>query len=96
MLSNNRLFSEGCWDGVTSTSYTGTVSTTESGYNCQLWTNTAYNKDSDFPHDASVDAAMNYCRDPGAANKGRPWCYTTNPDVFYEFCEVPLCEGIIK
>ncbi|XP_071178210.1 putative macrophage stimulating 1-like protein [Mytilus edulis] len=34
----------------------------------------------------------NYCRNPDNEEYG-PWCYTTNPDVRWEFCDIPYCEG---
>ncbi len=51
-------------------------------------------------HRLSVDVipelrnAENYCRNPGGESD-RPWCYTTNPNVRWEYCLVPKCgEGI--
>ncbi len=35
--------------------------------------------------------AKNYCRTSDV--EGTPWCYTTNPDVRWEHCRIPLCEG---
>ena len=29
------------------------------------------------------------CRDPDGT--GRPWCYTTNKDIRWEYCAVPIC-----
>ena len=43
----------------------------------------------DFP-DGSIDAAMNYCRNPDS-DAGGPWCYTTDPGTRYDFCDVPFC-----
>lgn len=52
-------------------------------------------------HRLSVDVipelrnAENYCRNPGAESD-RPWCYTANPNVRWEYCLVPKCgEGTI-
>ncbi|XP_016118310.1 muscle, skeletal receptor tyrosine protein kinase-like, partial [Sinocyclocheilus grahami] len=47
-------------------------------------------------HRLSVDVipelrnAENYCRNPGGESD-RPWCYTTNPNVRWEYCLVPKC-----
>mmetsp|Transcript_111095 Transcript_111095/g.313419 ORF Transcript_111095/g.313419 Transcript_111095/m.313419 type:complete len:248 (+) Transcript_111095:96-839(+) len=32
----------------------------------------------------------NYCRNP-SGSKAKPWCYTVDPNVEWEFCEVPAC-----
>ena len=32
----------------------------------------------------------NYCRNPDGEPK--PWCYTTDPNVRFEFCDVPFCD----
>ncbi len=45
-------------------------------------------KDTEFA-DGSVMAAGNYCRDPD--NSGFLWCYTTNPAVKWERCDVETC-----
>ena len=69
---------------------------TENGRTCQGWNaqsphiHDENDEDSDFPLDGSVDAAMNYCRDPD--DEGRPWCYTTDPAERWEYCEI--CEGL--
>ena len=39
-----------------------------------------------FPVDGSVQAAKNYCRDP--SKKGNLWCYTTDPKIPVENCDV--------
>ena len=74
--------------------YFGSVSTTTSGYTCQRW-------DSQSPHphnltdpnrfpDASVQAASNYCRNPDGKAEG-PWCFTDDPFVEWEYCDIPIC-----
>lgn len=35
--------------------------------------------------------AENYCRNPGGENE-RPWCYTKDPSVTWEYCSVSPCE----
>merc|ERR1712215_126933 len=33
---------------------------------------------------------QNYCRNPGG-HLSRPWCFSTNPSRFWEFCDVKMC-----
>jgi len=40
--------------------------------------------------DGSVAAANNYCRNPDGSAVGL-WCYTTDPSVRWEPCDVALC-----
>merc|ERR1711902_478286 len=70
--------------------YRGTISETASGRTCQRW-------DSNEPHSHSRKRANypnagleeNYCRNPD----GEPasWCYTTDPDKRWDYCDVPVC-----
>ncbi len=71
-------------------SYTGTKSTTFRGYTCQYWNATS-------PHDASSTGFSgygnnNYCRN---SDYPVPWCYTTDPNVPWDFCFQPedTCGG---
>ena len=84
-----------CWDRIDSSNYAGTISWTEGGEQCQNWDSNyphshTNKKDRLFPHDGSVKNAKNYCRDPDKA--GKPWCYTTDPNVRWQFCDVPICK----
>ena len=70
--------------------YNGTLNVTESGRCCQKW-------DSDSPHSHPITSLYrpyleghNYCRNPEGRGK-RPWCYTTDPSVRWEYCNVSLC-----
>ena len=36
----------------------------------------------------------NYCRNPDNS-AGGPWCYTTDPNTRWEYCDVPKCSKYI-
>ncbi|XP_052067900.1 plasminogen-like isoform X3 [Mytilus californianus] len=67
--------------------YNGTRSITGSGITCQRW-------ESNYPHVPKQwptgRGNKNYCRNPDEDD--RPWCYTTDPDLRWEYCEIELCE----
>ena len=44
--------------------------------------------------DLSIEAAGNKCRNPNG-EKDMPFCYTTNPDITWEYCfgTIPACES---
>ncbi|KAI8500095.1 hypothetical protein Bbelb_224120 [Branchiostoma belcheri] len=82
---------EECMEGDGET-YRGTVAHTVTGLVCQPW-------DSHSPHahyhltpfwypQAGLDG--NFCRNPDGS--GGPWCYTMDPDVRWEYCDVPTCD----
>ncbi|XP_058029190.1 muscle, skeletal receptor tyrosine-protein kinase isoform X3 [Ahaetulla prasina] len=76
-------------NGVT---YEGSVNVTASGIPCQKWSAQvphAHRKTPEiFP---DLFNAINYCRNPGGEN-ARPWCYTRDPSIPWEYCHVPQCE----
>ena len=70
--------------------YNGTVNVTESGRICQRW-------DADTPQFHPLTSLYrpyldghNYCRNPEGRGK-RPWCYTTDSNVRWEYCDVAFC-----
>ena len=78
----------------TSSSYTGAVSQTRAGLQCQRW-------DSQSPHqhiynktELFIDGRLpeNYCRNVLVENL-EPWCYTTDPHTRWGYCDVTKCEG---
>ena len=75
-----------CLTGDGST-YAGSVSQTINGRLCQDW-----NSDAPHAHDWN-NLISNYCRNPNPAAAEKPWCYTTDPDVRWEFCDIPVCTG---
>jgi len=86
-----------CKIGVTGRSYEGNVATTVSGRTCQAWSSHyphqhVYNLDSMYP-DGSVAAAGNKCRNPAYDYFDGVWCFTTDPNLRWELCDVPFCYG---
>ncbi|XP_052697830.1 prothrombin-like [Crassostrea angulata] len=64
--------------------YWGTKSVTSTGKTCQSWS-------SQSPHGHSYsEYTGNYCRNNRNDNP-KPWCYTTNPSVRWESCDIPNC-----
>ena len=76
--------------------YVGSMAMTEGGRMCQRWdTQTPHSHNFGYDNnrfpDGSVRKAENYCRNPDG--KSRLWCYTTDPNVAWEYCNVPQCTG---
>ncbi|KFQ71307.1 Plasminogen, partial [Phaethon lepturus] len=72
--------------------YRGRIAITESGNACQHW-------NTQFPHRHGwipdrypcKGLEENYCRNPDGEK--RPWCYTINSSVRWEYCALPRCVG---
>ena len=74
--------------------YNGTLNVTDSGRTCQAW-------DSNTPHFHPLTSLHryyledhNYCRNPEGRGK-QPWCYTMDPSVRWEYCNVPHCSSLL-
>ena len=85
-----------CVMDIVKNPYTGTVSVTNHGFTCQAWAAQyprahVFTDEAFFPADDGVVGASNYCRKFGSF--GRPWCYTTHPHIFFENCELRICNG---
>ncbi|EKF32065.1 hypothetical protein MOQ_004093 [Trypanosoma cruzi marinkellei] len=69
--------------------YRGHVNFTEMGISCQKW-----NEQQPHRHDTHVPDSLtgvgnhNYCRNPSGLE--RPGCFTMNPSIRYQFCDVGL------
>uniref|UniRef100_A0A3Q2L7R0 Plasminogen n=1 Tax=Equus caballus TaxID=9796 RepID=A0A3Q2L7R0_HORSE len=71
-------------------SYRGTSSITVTGKKCQSWSSMTPHWHQKTPEKyPNADLTMNYCRNPDG-DKG-PWCYTTDPSVRWEFCNLRRC-----
>ena len=73
--------------------YNGTMDVTKDGITCQRW-------DSNIPHFPSIgiieartkeDSRLdeNYCR--AVDGHWNPWCYTTDPSIRWQECDIPYC-----
>jgi len=80
--------------------YTGHVSVTANGKQCQAWTSQSphkhrYRNKHMFPG-GSVEAASNYCRNPSTFYDAGLWCYTMDPNKRWEKCYVPTCGQLLR
>ena len=63
--------------------YSGEVNVTMSGRTCKAWSATEYGFNDVGEH--------NYCRNPSLSVLAGVWCFTTDPNMLWEFCSVPFC-----
>lgn len=79
-----------CYSDARGTDYRGSVSTSKSGLACQIWSRQSPQQHTktnlNFPDEGL--GGHNHCRNPGNEEAG-PWCYTMDPSVRFEQCEVP-------
>nr|XP_048276730.1 plasminogen isoform X1 [Myodes glareolus] len=79
-----------CYQGK-GQSYRGTSSTTITGKKCQSWASMTPHRHQKTPEKfPNAGLEMNYCRNPDGDDKG-PWCYTTDPSVRWEYCNLRKC-----
>uniref|UniRef100_A0A4W4FL50 Prothrombin n=2 Tax=Electrophorus electricus TaxID=8005 RepID=A0A4W4FL50_ELEEL len=81
-----------CYHGI-GEDYSGNVSITISGKQCQYWK-------SNFPHKITefnttvLKLPKNFCRNPDKSPNG-PWCFTRDPTVRREKCWVAKCGQVL-
>ena len=77
--------------------YSGNISTTKSNKTCQRWSEQAPHQfilpSSQYPE---LAGDHNYCRNPGSRAPDGPWCFTTDPNTRWEYCDVPKCGKIFN
>ncbi|XP_041661799.1 plasminogen-like isoform X1 [Cheilinus undulatus] len=70
--------------------YRGTIAVTVSGKTCQRWSTQTPHRHDRTPENYQCEGLENnYCRNPD--NSEKPWCYTTDPDSRWEYCNIPSC-----
>jgi hypothetical protein len=71
-------------------SYHGNISVTASGIPCQSWTEQCPHRHSMNNTYPELNNAENYCRNPQNSGQ-RPWCFTTDRNKRWEYCDIPKC-----
>ena len=75
--------------------YRGDVSVTRSGIACQSWSSQCPHRHWRTPETyPELAETSNSCRNPGGQGPEGPWCYTTDPNVRWEYCDVAKCRTV--
>lgn len=84
---------ETCGTPPLQTDYRGTIASTRNGRTCQSWASQSPHQHdrTDVNYPGSGLGNNNFCRNPDSDTGG--WCYTTDPNVRWEYCDVPDCYG---
>eukprot|EP00040_Diaphanoeca_grandis_P000102 m.14348 g.14348 ORF g.14348 m.14348 type:complete len:2596 (-) comp10105_c0_seq1:515-8302(-) len=86
-LRRRQVAEADCGDG---SSFRGNWNTTRCGYQCQAWTSQTPHSHDRTPQNYPDKGLGNHnnCRNPDG--ESLTWCYTTDPDVRWQYCDV--CE----
>ena len=75
-----------CVQSANGMEYFGSVRQTKNGVPCQKWGD-------QVPHSHSygyISEQDDYCRNPYGYSSF-PWCYTVDPDIRWDYCDIPRC-----
>ena len=71
--------------------YQGKVNTTKGGLQCQPWYTEKPHKHNQPPNVfPEMSDSNNYCRNGGGIESS-PWCYTMDPLVRWQHCDIEKC-----
>ncbi|KAJ7382831.1 hypothetical protein OS493_032466, partial [Desmophyllum pertusum] len=79
-----------CYYGI-GVGYHGNVNITRSGNTCQSWSSQCPHRHWRIPKDVVDQNDSNMCRNPDSSAPDGPWCYTTDLNVRWEYCNVSRC-----
>ena len=75
--------------------YQGQLNTTNLGLECQEWfTNEPHVQTMPKNIFPEMNSAKDFCRNPGGTESS-PWCYTTDPSIRWQYCDIPKCGKLI-
>ncbi|XP_036406275.1 plasminogen [Megalops cyprinoides] len=74
--------------------YRGPTSMTALGVTCQAWSSMKPHQHSSFTPETHPTKGLesNQCRNPDDDVNG-PWCYTTDPNKKWDYCQIPDCSS---
>ena len=80
-----------CQDGDSwGVNYSGNMNHTTSGRACQAWS-----AQEPHQHEYTEIGEHNHCRNSFLDVDG-VWCFTTDPDMLWDYCPVPICAPMLK
>ncbi|KAK6488171.1 hepatocyte growth factor-like [Huso huso] len=79
-----------CYNG-TGEDYRGHLSKTRSGFPCAMWDESLKSKSWTLSEPSMAGLQKNYCRNPDKDKHGL-WCFTNNPSIPWDYCDLKRCE----
>jgi hypothetical protein len=78
--------------------YRGCQTKTRGGYTCQSWSEQSPHAHGDITPQSKPNDGLNsnnYCRNPGGEGESTIWCYTTNKNKRWDYCDPRVNNGIV-